>query len=106
MENERLNVNPRQIEQKLMENRDAVHELIQYNRSSYMMELSVIPFKKSKNCLLISNKVGRMTHKEDYEPGQVDVAHRTSKKKTAPITILFHKKSDRQNFYKQKVKLY
>ena len=56
--------------------------------------------------MLISNKVGRMAYKEDYEPGQVDVAHRTSKKKTAPITILFHKKSDRQNFYKQKVKLY
>ena len=29
MENERLNVNPRQIEQKLMENRDAICHTIQ-----------------------------------------------------------------------------
>ena len=43
---------------------------------------------------------------EGYEPGQVDVAHWISRKKTAPIIALFHKKSDRQNFYRQKKKLY
>ena len=41
---------------------------------------------------------------EGYEPGQVDVAHWISRKKTAPIIALFHKKSDRQNFYRQKKK--
>ena len=46
-----------------------------------------------------------MANIEDYEPVQVDAAHRISKK-TATIIILFHKKSERQNFYKQKNKLY
>ena len=32
MENERLNSNLREMEPKLMENRDAVNELKQYNR--------------------------------------------------------------------------
>ena len=43
---------------------------------------------------------------EGYEPGQVDVAHWISRKKTAPIIASFHKKSDWQNFYRQKKKLY
>ena len=59
-----------------------------------------------ENCLEIINKVGRMADMEDNEFGQADIAHRTSKKKTSPIIILSYKKSDRQNFYKQKKKLY
>ena len=75
MGNERLNSNLRTMEQKLMKNRDAVSELNQYNRPSYVAELSGIPFKKGKNCLEIINKVGRIAEIDDYEPVQVDVAH-------------------------------
>ena len=58
MEKEILNSNLKQMEQKLMENRDAVNESNQYNRSAYMVEISGIPFKKDKNCLELINKVG------------------------------------------------
>ena len=47
-----------------------------------------------------------MANIEDYEPGQVDVAHWSSRAKTAPIIILFYKKSDQQYFYRQKKKMY
>ena len=47
-----------------------------------------------------------MANVEDFEPGQADATQRASMGKTAPIIILFHKKSDLQNFYKQKKKLY
>ena len=44
VENESLNSNLRQMDQKLMENRNAVNELNQYNRPSHMVELSGILF--------------------------------------------------------------
>lgn len=78
MEHERLNSNLIQMEQMLMESRDTVNKFNQYIRLSYMADLSGIQFKKVENCLKIINKVGRMTNIEDYELGQVNVAHRTS----------------------------
>ena len=55
MENQRLNSNLRQMERKLMENRVAVNEMNQYNRSSYMVEIYGIPLAKGKKCLKIIN---------------------------------------------------
>ena len=69
-----------------------------------MVKPSGIAFKNLENCFEIIKKGGRMTEIEDYEHGQVDVAHKTSKKKTALIMILFQKKSDSKDFYKQKQK--
>ena len=42
---------------------------------------------------------------DNFHRNQIDVAHRTSKNKMASIIVLFHKKSDRQNFYFQKKKI-
>ena len=55
MENQRLNSNLRQMERKLMENRVAVNEMNQYNRSSYMVEIYGIPLTNGKKCLKIIN---------------------------------------------------
>ena len=99
---ERLKSNLKQMEQKLMENRDTVNDLNHYNRSSYVTDLSEMLFKKGENCLEIIIKIRRMGNIEDCEPVQVDIAHFTFRKKTIPITSLFDKKSDRQNFNKQK----
>ena len=41
---------------------------------------------------------------EGYEPRKVDVVHQTSRKKKPLIIVLFHKKSDLRNFYRQKKK--
>ena len=45
-----------------------------------------------ENCLEIINKVGRIADIEHNKLDQIDIAHRTSKKKTAPIIILSYKK--------------
>ena len=41
---------------------------------------------------------------EGYEPRKVDVVYQTSRKKKPLIIVLFHKKSDLRNFYRQKKK--
>ena len=38
----------------------------------------------------------------NFNTEQIDVAHRTSRKATTPIIVLFKTKSDRNNFFKQK----
>ena len=56
-----------------------------------MLEISGIPFKKNGN---MSNIIA------DFMLD--DVAHRTSKRQNTPIIMLFNKKSDRTNFFKQR----
>ena len=41
-----------------------------------------------------------------FEENQVDVAHQTSRRKTAPIIVKFVKKNDGINFYRQRKKGY
>ena len=41
-----------------------------------------------------------------FDITQVDIAQITSKREDAPIIILFNKKSDRTNLYKQKKKFH
>ena len=56
-----------------------------------MLEISGIPFNKNGN---MSNIIA------DFMLD--DVAHRTSKRQNTPIIMLFNKKSDRTNFFKQR----
>ena len=47
--------------------------------------------------------------KEDikgFEENQVHVAHRTSRRETAPIIVKFVKKKDKMNFYHQRKNVY
>ena len=69
-----------------------------------MLEISGIPRQKmrtSHNCS-IASKADIKAFKEN----QVDVAHRTSRRKTAPIIVKFVKKNDIMNFYHQRNKVY
>ena len=50
-------------------------------------------------------KLASLAKMQDFSKDQIDVAHRTSSKSTAPIIVLFCKKNDRNNFYEQKYKL-
>ena len=60
-----------------------------------MLEISGIPFNKNGN---MSNIIA------DFMLD--DVAHRTSKRQNTPIIMLFNKKSDRTNFFKQRKKFH
>ena len=73
----------------------------QYNRSSFMLEISGIPFNKNENVSSIIQKIVMVTEILDFDNTQVDVAHRTSKRQNVPIIMLFNKKLYRTNFFKQ-----
>ena len=45
-----------------------------------------------------------LTKITDSDITQVDLAHRTYKRQNVPIIMLFNKKSDRTNFFKQRKK--
>ena len=53
---------------------------------------------KNENSVEIACKVAEFAEIDSIHRNQIDVADRTSKNKTASIIVLFHKKSDRQNF--------
>ena len=77
-----------------------VNRLTQYNRSSFMLEISGIPFNKNENKSNIIQKIVMLTKiiYIDSDVTQVDVAHRTSKRPNAPTILSFNKKSDKLFF--------
>ena len=83
-----------------------VNRLAQCNRSSFTLEISGIPFNKNENVSNIIQKIVMLTKVTDLDITQVDAAHKTSKRQNAPIIMLFNKKSDRTDFFKQKKKFH
>ena len=83
-----------------------VNRLAQYNRPSFMLEISGIPFNKNENVSNIIQKIVMLTKITDFEITQADVAHRTSERQNVSIIMLFNKKSDRTNFFKQRTKFH
>ena len=75
-----------------------------YIRSSWVIEIAGIPYHK-ENCIQLISKLAELVEITNFNKNQTDLAHRTSTKTTAPITILFHKKSDRINFYDERKKI-
>ena len=69
-----------------------------------MIEIAGIPHHK-QNCIQLIPKLAEPVEITNFNKNQTDLAHRTSTKTTAPITILFHKKSDRISFYNQRKKI-
>ena len=55
-----------------------------------------------KNVSNIIQKIVMLTKITDFDITQVDLVHRRSKRQNSPIIMLFNKKSDRTNFFKQK----
>ena len=42
----------------------------------------------------------------NFDVSQIDIPHRVSEKGTAPVIVLFNRKTDRTNFYRHKNKLF
>ena len=78
-----------------------VNRLVQYNRSSFMVEISRMPFNKNQHVSTIIQNLILLTKITDFDITQVDVAHITSKRQN-PQVMLFDKKSDRTNLFKQR----
>ena len=71
-----------------------------------MLELSGIPRQDDENAIDLVNKTAVVAGKCNFDVNQIDIAHRVSEKGAAPIIVLFNRKADRANFYRQKKKLF
>ena len=56
-----------------------------------MLEISRIPTSKGEDTKGIVCKLASLAKMQDFSKDQIDVAHRTSSKSTAPIIVLFYK---------------
>ena len=81
-----------------------INRFAQYNRSSFILEISEISCNKNENVSNIIKKVIMLTVTTGFNITQVPVAHRTSKRENTPIIVLFDKKSDRNYFSEPKKK--
>ena len=80
-----------------------INHLGRYIGSSWMIEIAGIPYDKEEKCIqLIISKLAELVEITNFNKNQIDLAHRTSTNTTAPIIMLFNKKSDRINFYNQR----
>ena len=71
-----------------------------------MLELSGIPQQDDENAIDLVNKTAVVAGICNFYLSQINIAHRVSGKGTAPIIVLFNRKADRTNFYRQKNKLF
>ena len=77
-----------------------------YIGSLWMIEIAGIPYDKEEKCIqLIISKLAELVEITNFNKNQIDLAHRTSTNTTAPVIMLFNKKSDRINFYNQREKI-
>ena len=106
LENKRLNQEIDETITRQEETEVKINQLAQYNRSSFMLEISGIPLKKSEDAVKLIEDVAIKVKIKNFDREQIDVAHGTSKKNTAPIIILFKTKNDRNKFYKQKKNIF
>ena len=106
LENKRLKQEIDETITRQEENEVKINQLAQYNISSFMLEISGIPRKKSEDAVKLIENVAIKAKIKNFDREQIDVAHRTSKKNTAPIIILFKTRNDRNNFYKQKKNMF
>ncbi len=97
----------------------------QYFRSAFYVKIHGIPWQKGEESFTVNEnevkvrkpgasnlKSMQIIHElataagvEKFSVAQVDVCHRTSNYHFAPIIIMFSKKSDRENLYRQRHKL-
>ena len=105
-ENERLHNEMKALYQSQEENQIEFTKLTQYNRLSFILVLSGIPRQDDKNAIDLVNKTAVVAGICNFDVSQIDIAHRISGKGTAPIIVLFNRKTNRTDFYRQKSKLF
>ena len=70
-----------------------------------MLELSGIPRQDDENIIDLVNKTEVVAEICNFDVSQINIAHRVSEKRAVPIIVLFTKKAERTNFYRQKNKI-
>ena len=105
-ENQRLHNEIKALYQSQEEKQIKINKLAQYNRSSIMLELSGILRQYDENVMDLVNKNALVAGTCHFDVSQIDIAHRVSDKGTVPVIVLFNRKTDRTNFYRQKNKMF
>lgn len=75
--------------------------MAQYHRFTYTVETAGIPKTTDEDLIKIIDRIAIEAGITHFDVGQINVVRRTSPTESAPINILFLKKSDRMNFYYQ-----
>ena len=70
------------------ENQIEINKLTQHNRSSFMLELSGIPWQDDENAIDLASKTAVVAGICNFDVSQIDIAQRVSEKGTAPIIVL------------------
>ena len=71
-----------------------------------MLELSGIPRQDDENIDLVNkSEVVAEICNFDMINLQINIAHRVSEKRAVPVIVLFTKKAERTNFYREKNKI-
>ena len=99
LENQKLDGQILELEKCTRENKLSTNQLEQYNRSFFLVEFQV---QTRRDVIELLKIVASNADIKGFEENQVDVAHRTSRRKTAPIIVKFVKKNDRINFLSPK----
>ena len=97
-ENQRLHNEIKALYQSQEENQIEINKLAQYNRSSFMLELSGIP-QDDENTIDLVNKTAVVAGICNFDVSQIDIAQ--YQKKEHHLLVLFNRKTDRINFYRQ-----
>ena len=97
-ENQQLNSNINILTEFPTSEKIKLNQLAQYTRSSFMAELSGIARQRGEDVIDLTGKVAEAAKITDHDPNQINIAHRSSSRPTAPITIMFDRKRDRNNF--------
>ena len=105
MENSELNSKINNLIEQQESQKVQTNQLEQYIRSSWMIEIAGIPYRKEENYIQLISKLAELAEITNFNKNQIDLVHRTSAKPTALMIILFNKKSDRINFYNQRKKI-
>ena len=96
-ENQQLHNKIKALYYSQEENQIEINKLAQYNRQSFMLELSDILQQDDEN--VIDIVVAGIC---SFDVNQIDIAHIVLEKGTTPIIVLFNRKADTTNFYRQK----
>ena len=104
MENSELNSKTNNLIKQQESQKVQTNQLEQYIRSSWMIEIAGILYRKEENYIQLISKLAELAEITNFNKNQIDLVHRASTKPTALIIILFNKKSDRINFYNQRKK--
>ena len=93
------------LKEKSCDSKKRTSQLCQYLRSSWMLKNSGIPLTETEGSRFLITKLVDLANITRFSINQINMTHKTSRKSTTPVIVLFTRKTDRLIFYKQRHKV-